>query len=103
MRHACRVLLVLVLTTGASPPRGLPVPPIPPADPQTAQRAPVPDRDAQGPAAIVPEGPHVRVQDFRADRFNNQGLGYTPGSHYSTSEDRRPIQTPGLAVQLPLR
>jgi hypothetical protein len=43
----------------------------------------------------------VSVQDFRADRFG-QALGYTPGSQFQTSEDKRPIQTPGVAVQVPL-
>jgi hypothetical protein len=44
----------------------------------------------------------VSVQDFRVQRFY-QGLGYAPGSHYATSEEKRPIQTPGLSVQVPLQ
>jgi hypothetical protein len=43
----------------------------------------------------------VTLQDFRADRLQ-QGFGYTPGSQFETSEDKRPIQTPGLTVQVPL-
>ena len=38
----------------------------------------------------------------RIQRFY-QGLGYAPGSHFATSEEKRPIQTPGLSVQVPLQ
>jgi hypothetical protein len=45
---------------------------------------------------------HVSVQDFRVQRFY-QGLGYAPGSHFETSEEKRSIQTPGLSLQVPLK
>lgn len=104
MRRLCHLVLVLVATTAASPAtqkRPLPVPPIPPARPPVDESAPLPNRDIQGPVATVP-GTRVRVQDFRVDRMTD-GLGYTPGSRFSTSEDRRSIQTPGLTVQVPLQ
>jgi hypothetical protein len=51
---------------------------------------------------VEESGTQVRVQDFRVQR-PNQGLGYTPGSQFQTSEDKRPIQTPGVAVRVPLQ
>jgi hypothetical protein len=94
-------VFVLLATAGASPPVSLPVPPIPPNNPPTDQSAPVPDRDAQAPSEAA-EGARVGVRDFRVRRFY-QGFGYAPGSQFETSEEKRPIQTPGLAVQVPLR
>jgi hypothetical protein len=94
--------LVLLATVAASPPRSLPLPPIPPPHPPTDQSAPVPDRDAQAPPEIGAQGTRVDVRDFRVRRFN-QGLGYVPGSQFESSEEKRPIQTPGLAVQVPLQ
>ena len=101
MIRAWWAVFVVLATAAAGPPNPLPVPPIPPAHPPTDQSAPVPDRDAQAPSEAV-EGPRVAVRDFRVRRFN-QGLGYVPGSQFETSEEKRPIQTPGLAVQVPLR
>jgi hypothetical protein len=97
------VWLALLLTAGASPRHSLPVPPIPPPNPPTDQSAPVPNPDMRGPTEISSQGPRVELQDFRARRFNNDGFGYTPGSQYESTEDKRPIQTPGLSVQVPLR
>ncbi len=101
MKRPCWVVLALLATTGASPASNLPEPPIPPAHPPTAQSAPIPNLDAQAPLSTDLQGARVSVQDFRADRFG-QALGYTPGSQFQTSEDKRPIQTPGVAVQVPL-
>ncbi len=95
-------LFVLLATGGAAPPAPhLPVPPIPPANPPVAKSAPIPDRDFQAPVTTT-DGTRVTVQDFRVRRFN-QGMGYTPGSQFETSEDKRPIQTPGLYVRVPLQ
>jgi hypothetical protein len=94
-------VFVLLITVGAGPLRRMPVPPIPPPHPPADQSAPVPNRDATGPLTPASQGPRVTLQDFRADRLR-QGLGYTPGSQFETSEDKRPIQTPGLTVQVPL-
>jgi hypothetical protein len=102
MMRAWLVAVTLLATTGAGPSRNLPVPPIPPPHPPPAQPAPMPDLDATGPGPSGSQGPRVMLQDFRIDRFY-QGLGYSPGSHFETSEDKRPIQTPGVTVQLPLQ
>ena len=106
-KRPCYVVLVLLATTGgASPPSHLPEPPIPPAHPPTAQSAPIPNPDAQAPSSTEQQGARVSVQDFRVNGFGKSlgyTLGYTPGSRFETSEDKRPIQTPGVAVQVPLR
>ena len=93
--------LVVFATTAASPSRSLPVPPIPPPNPPLTQSAPMPDRDLQAPSG-ADDGVRVSVQDFRIERYY-QGMAYAPGSHFSTSEEKRPIQTPGLTVQVPLQ
>jgi hypothetical protein len=103
MKRSFWAVVVLLATAGASPPRALPEPPIPPAHPPTDQSAPMPDRDALGPPDAAVQGARVGVRDFRIHRFTNQGLGYAPGSQFESNEERRPIQTPGLAVQVPLR
>lgn len=98
------VLLVLLATAGASPPQSspaLPVPPIPPDQPPSDRSAPVPDRDLQAPSDAS-QGVKVSVQDFRIRRYY-QGMGYTPGSHFETSEEKKPIQTPGLTLQVPIQ
>jgi len=93
--------LVLLATAGASPNRSLPMPPIPPAFPPTAQSAPMPDRDAPEPVGPARKGVEVNLQDFRVQR-PMQGLAYSPGSQFQSSEDKRSIQTPGLTVKVPL-
>jgi hypothetical protein len=105
MKRSCWFVFALLATTGASPPNRLPEPPIPPAHPPTAQSAPIPNPDAQAPLSTEQQGARVSVQDFRVDHFGQllgNTLGYTPGSRFETSEDKRPIQTPGVAVHLPL-
>jgi len=103
-----RVLLLagLLLTVAAGPvnhgqPARLPVPPIPPPHPPVAQSAPVPNSDLTAPlsASVLP---NVTFHDFRATQYA-KGLGYSPGSQFETDEDKRPIQTPGLTLKLPLQ
>jgi hypothetical protein len=104
MRLAITVLgLAAAVAIAAPAPRSLPLPPVPPAVPPAEQAAPTPDRDARAPWAPSEPGVRIVPQDFRIRRFNNQGLGYAPGSQFETSEDKRPIQTPGLSVQVPLK
>jgi hypothetical protein len=78
------------------------IPPIPPAHPPADEAAPMPDPDLRPPAGEIRSGPQIKLQDFRQGR-EDQSLGYSPGSHFRTSEDKRVIQTPGLSVQVPLR
>lgn len=104
MIRVVAAVFLLVVATGAAPAPApsLPVPPIPPADPPSDHSAPIPDRDAQAPLGAGTESVQVNVQDFRIRRFY-QGLGYGPGSHFETSEEKRPIQTPGVALKVPLQ
>jgi hypothetical protein len=102
----CCLLFALILITAAAPVKrtpevDLPVPPVPPAHPPSDQSAPIPNADYVAPASTVIM-PNVTLQDFRASQFDNS-LGYAPGSKFSTSEDKRPIQTPGLTWKVPLQ
>jgi hypothetical protein len=85
----------------ASPP--LPLPPPLPTDPPMDLAAPMPD-DSLG----LPTGPArnqtttwapqlYRMQDL------SSGEGYIPGSAYQAPEQRKPIQTPGFMVTVPLQ
>ena len=96
-----------LLLTAAAPARPatppfFPVPPIPPAHPPSDQTAPMPNTNVSAPpaASLVP---NVTLQDFRANQFDDRSLGYAPGSQFETSEDKRPIQTPGLTWKVPLQ
>jgi hypothetical protein len=80
----------------------LPVPPIPPEHPPLAEIAPVPDPDAQAPVAAVSDTPSVDVRLYRAKAYD-PSLGFAPGSRYQTAEDRKPIQTPGFSISVPLK
>jgi len=95
---------LLLLLAAAGPAPTLPVPPVPPAHPPTDQTAPIPNPDARGPRDDGSAGTKVQVTDFRLTRQGqSSGLGYSPGSQFQTSEDRRSIQTPGLTVRVPLQ
>ena len=94
-------LFLLLASVGAAPAPSLPVPPIPPQQLPMAQSAPIPNPDARAPLDRSSGGPQVGLTDFRLAR-DNQSLGYTPGSQFQTSEDRRVVQTPGLTVRVPL-
>jgi hypothetical protein len=80
----------------------LPVPPIPPQYPPLADIAPVPNFDARAPVAPEVETATFDVRLYRA-RLYDPSQGFTPGSRYQTAEDRKPIQTPGLSISVPLK
>lgn len=100
MRHA--LLIASIILGGPAMAQGLPLPPIPPARPPADEAAPVPNVDAHPPAAQLREGPSVDVRLYRAKRYD-PSLGFAPGSRYQSTEDRKPIQTPGISVSVPLR
>lgn len=79
----------------------LPVPPIPPERP-FIEVAPVPNIDAREPVAEATSSPSIDVKFYRAKPYE-PGLGFAPGSRYQSSEDRKPIQTPGLSISVPLQ
>ena len=80
----------------------LPVPPIPPVLPAIGDAAPVPNFDAEAPVTPSSEGPSVNVRLYRI-RMYDPSAGFVPGSHYQSTEDRKPIQTPGLSISVPLK
>lgn len=92
-------MLALVLC-GAGP--TLPLPPQPPPNPPTDQAAPTPNSEARAPTETKEQGPEVTFRNFRR-QWHDGSQGFTPGSQYQTSEDRKPIQTPGLLVRVPLQ
>jgi hypothetical protein len=81
--------------------QALPIPPVPPASPPPGDNAPVPDLQAQAPASVAPETPRFDVRLYRSKPYE-PGLGFAPGSRYQDSEDRKPIQTPGISISVPL-
>ena len=80
----------------------LPVPPVPPVHPPAADSAPVPDANAQAPLSATSDAPTFDVRFYRARPYD-PGLGFAPGSRYQTTEDRKPIQTPGFSISVPLK
>ena len=98
-----RMLLIsLIFAAGSALAEDLPVPPIPPDQPPAGDIAPVPDIDARMPVAPVSEQASVNVKLYRSDPPDTS-LGFLPGSRYRNSEERKPIQTPGFSVTVPLR
>ena len=80
----------------------LPVPPVPPERPPHGDLAPVPDVAVAAPVALPSEKPSFDFKLYRAGQFDTN-VGFTPGSRYQTSEDRKPIQTPGFSISVPLK
>jgi hypothetical protein len=80
----------------------LPVPPMPPDHPPEADAAPVPNLNAQAPVAPESEKPSLNMKMYRASMYS-PGVGFTPGSRYQSSEDRKPIATPGFSIDVPLK
>jgi hypothetical protein len=98
-------LLVALFATAAAGQKQslpLPLPPVPPAHPPADRGAPVPDPYISAPREGPPPLSNITVRDFRMDDTNHS-LGYTPGSQFQTSEDKRSIQTPGFSFRVPLQ
>jgi hypothetical protein len=79
----------------------LPIPPIPPANPPLAELAPVPNREVLAPRGSEEEL-RLRPAVFQATRPDSS-LAFSPGSRYQAADERRPLQTPGLLLTVPLR
>jgi hypothetical protein len=92
---------VCLLALAAAAPHTIPLPPIPPATPPSDTAAPVPDVDLHAPIAVATEETRLRLRLFRMQRYD-ASRGFLPGSRYESSEDRKPIQTPGFIVSVPL-
>lgn len=95
-------LALLVGTGSAAMADNLPEPPVPPVIPPIADAAPVPNPDAAPPVTPSSDEPSVNVRMYRA-RTYDPSVGFAPGSRYESSEDRKPIQTPGLSISVPLK
>lgn len=101
MRVIVPLLALLALSSDAFA-EDLPVPPIPPVIGYTSEAAPVPDANAKAPNPPASDKPSVNMKLYRAQTYD-PSVGFTPGSRYQTSEDRKPIQTPGFSVTVPLK
>ncbi|MBV9250159.1 MAG: hypothetical protein JO227_13050 [Acetobacteraceae bacterium] len=100
-----RTLLPLLIGLGmgaAGPRSSLPPPPPPPPHAPAGQAAPTPNRDMTSPATSVTPNLSLGVSLFRLHEFD-ESSGYIPGSRFQTSEDKKPIQTPGLTLRVPLQ
>jgi hypothetical protein len=93
--------LMLAMAAGARA-DDLPVPPLPPRHAPPADTAPVPDRDASGPIPQPGDEPSFNVRLYRSKPFD-PSAGFTPGSRYQSTEDRKAIQTPGISMSVPLQ
>lgn len=102
MLRAWLMLFALFASAGAAPAPDLPLPPTPPDNRPSDQRAPVPDWNAKAPTVASLQSVQVIPSDFRIRR-PDPSAGYAPGSHFQTTEEKRPIQTPGLTLRIPLR
>ncbi len=101
MRRPALVALFLALAPWAKA-EDLPIPPLPPANLPVNEAAPVPDVDAVGPIAPASDKTTVNVKLYR-NRMYDPSVGFVPGSRFQTAEDRKPIQTPGFSISVPLK
>jgi hypothetical protein len=95
-------LLLAVAFSAAAAADDLPVPPLPPPYQPTTEVAPVPNLDAQAPVTRRPDQASLNVKFYRAPLYD-PSLGFSPGSRYQSSEDRKPIQTPGFSLSVPIQ
>jgi hypothetical protein len=90
------------LAPGPAAAEALPVPPIPPLRIPAGGDAPMPDLEATGPQPEAGDAASVSFKLYRATVFNTN-LGFAPGSRFQDHEERKPFQTPGLAVSVPFK
>lgn len=99
-----RILVAAALLTplsGAALAQHLPLPPIPPLNAPSSELAPMPDHDIRAPRSPT-QTVQLRPEVFSAERPDTS-LGFAPGSRYQTADERRPLQTPGLRLTVPLQ
>jgi hypothetical protein len=99
LRVAALMLLFAASTVEAE---DLPVPPVPPAHVPTPDAAPVPDQSNLRTGASSDSDPNVQLRFFRSSP-PDPSAGFTPGSRFQTPEERKPIQTPGLSLSVPIQ
>jgi hypothetical protein len=96
------LLFLLTFSAAAAANEDLPIPPLPPPQVPLTEIAPLPDPNAQAPVTPGSDQASLNVKFYRAKTYD-PSEGFTPGSRYQTSEDRKPIQTPGLSVSVPIQ
>ncbi len=79
----------------------LPLPPVPPDKPPGGEPAPTPNRDILPPTSAE-SGVRLRPEVFQATRPETS-MGFAPGSRYQSSDEKRPLQTPGMRLTVPLQ
>lgn len=95
------LFLMAILAAGPAMAEALPLPPVPPAQVPGARAAPVPDPDAIFGLPAETQQTSVEIRNFQPPSYT-PGMAFTPGSRFRTPEERRPIQTPGLSLVVPL-
>lgn len=98
----CLLLMGFLTLAGSATAVELPIPPPPPLHSPPGEIAPVPNLDAHAPFAPASAKTTVDVRLYRARTYDSS-VGFVPGSRYQTNEDRKPIQTPGFSVSVPLQ
>ena len=84
------------------PPLPLPLPPPLPANPPADLAAPMPDAALRPSIGIVRNATEFGLRVYPLQDLDT-GAGYIPGSAYQSPEQRRPMQTPGFMVTVPLQ
>jgi len=98
MRHIIFGLLVLAAHPAMA--ESLPQPPKPPASIPDRDPAPTPNKDMQ---VAAPSSQHANVEFRNFQRSPaDAGVAFAPGSRFRTPEERKPIQTPGVSVTVPI-
>ena len=82
--------------------QSLPIPPIPPANRPPEQAAPMPNNNIRDPALTANTEVTLRPEFYRATRPDTS-YGFTPGSRFQTNDEKRPLQTPGFRLTVPLQ
>ena len=90
-------LLLLASPALAEP---LPEPPTPPAHVPGPDVAPTPNPDARL-RSDAQEHASVELRMFQRPS-TDFGQAFTPGSRFRTPEERRPLQTPGISLTVPI-
>jgi hypothetical protein len=91
-----------LLLAAAAPASLLPLPPPLPVDPPTDEAAPIPNTNARVPSGTAQEQTAWALRVYSMPDFDT-GEGYIPGSAYQSPEQRKPIQTPGFMITVPLQ
>jgi len=96
------LMLILLLAGFPAMAETLPEPPRPPERVPGPDVAPTPNADARFTSDGPTQQASVELKMFQRIPTDN-GVAFTPGSRFRTPEERKPIQTPGISVTVPLQ